>query len=253
MSAFVIVRNSYLLLMLLLGTMDYFLLEIPLYFYVLPTFIFLCLIVVGSAKIQMNFFTKANNTLVTNKKVIALTFDDGPSPTYTPLVLKLLDQYKAKGSFFCIGENIEKHPVLTKEIHEKGHTLGNHTYSHSNIFPFFGKSQVVREIQKTNQWLFETTGIRCTLFRPPFGVTNPAIAKAIKACQMQTVGWSIRSFDTSTKDADKVIKRVISKIKPGAVILLHDDRPNTPKILEAILLYAQENGYQCIAVSPSNN
>lgn len=228
--------------------MDYLFLEVSLFYYLLPTLAFIGLIVLGSANIRLNFFTKAYSSLKTAEKTIALTFDDGPSAAYTPGVLQLLEQYQAKATFFCIGKHIKEHPDLTKTILEKGHLLGNHSYSHSNFFSFFGKKKVIREIKKTNQLLLEATGAGCNLFRPPYGVTNPPIAQAVKACQMQTIGWNIRSFDTSTKDPGKVINRVISKIKPGAVVLLHDNRPNTTQILEAILLYIQENNYRCVPI-----
>ena len=112
---------------------------------------------------------------------------------------------------------------------------------------------MVKELEQTNQWIFKTTGVKCQLFRPPFGVTNPTIAKVVRFLGMQTIGWNIRSFDTSIKNPDRVIKNVIAKIKPGAIILLHDDRPQVAKILEAILLYAQENNYTCVALPNPNN
>lgn len=191
------------------------------------------------------------NNLPTGSKTIALTFDDGPSADYTPQVLALLERYKAKGTFFCIGEKIKRFPELTKTIHAKGHAIGNHSFSHRNSFPIFSTNRIVRELEQTNQWIYDTTGAECQLFRPPFGVTNPNIAKAVKQLSMCSIGWNIRSYDTS-KHPDKVIKAVIKKIKPGAIILLHDDRPHAPKILEAILLYAQENHYTCVALPNAN-
>src|SRR5699024_7450184 len=127
-------RNLYILLILLLGAMDYLFLEVSFFYYLLPTLLFLCLIVLGSANMRLNFFAKAYSTLKITEKTIALTFDDGPSAMYTPGVLQLLEQYQAKATFFCIGQNIENHPDLTKAILEKGHVLGNHSYSHSNFF-----------------------------------------------------------------------------------------------------------------------
>lgn len=252
MPTFVVVRNVYIVWMICLGMTDYFFWPVPIIYYAFPTLLFLLLIVLGSANIKLNFFIQAKTSLATNERTIALTFDDGPSAAYTPKVLALLEQYKAKATFFCIGERIAKLPELTSTIYEKGHTLGNHSYSHRNSFPVFSKSRIVAELEQTNQLIYDITGAHCQLFRPPFGVTNPTIANAIRHIGMQTIGWNIRSFDTSIKDPDRVIKNVISKIKPGAIILLHDDRPQAPKILEAILLYAQENNYTCVALPHLN-
>lgn len=247
MSTFVVVRGFYMLLMISVGVIDYFWESIPIIYYLVPTLLFVLLTALGSANIRLNFFMRAKNSLSTESKTIALTFDDGPSADYTPQVLALLERYKAKGTFFCIGEKIKNLPELTKAIHAKGHTIGNHSFSHRNSFPIFSKSRIVRELVLTNQWIYDTIGIRCQLFRPPFGVTNPNIAKAVRHLGMHTIGWNIRSFDTS-KSSDKVVENVIKKIKPGVIILLHDDRPQVYEILEAILLYAQENKYTCVAL-----
>lgn len=253
MSAFVIVRGFYIVLMICLGAVDYYVWPVPLLYYIVPSLLFVLLTGIGSANIRLNFFMEATHSLsTTESQTIALTFDDGPSLEYTPKVLALLEKYKANGTFFCIGEKITQLPNLIKTIHEKGHTIGNHSFSHRNSFPIFSKSRIVRELEQTNQWIYDITGVQCKLFRPPFGVTNPTIAKAVRILGMQTIGWNIRSFDTSIKNPDQVIKNVTSKIKPGAIILLHDDRPDVPKILEAILLYAQENNYTCVALPNPN-
>lgn len=251
MSAFVVVRSLYIVLMIGLGAIDYYTGAIPMIYYLLPTLLFVLLTAWGSANIRLNFFLKSMNNLPTESKTIALTFDDGPSADYTPQVLALLERHNAKGTFFCIGEKIMRFPELIKTMHAKGHTIGNHSFSHRNSLPMFSTSRIKRELEQTNQWIYDITGIKCQLFRPPFGVTNPNIAKAVRQLGMCSIGWDIRSFDTS-KHPDKVIKDVVKKIKPGAIVLLHDDRPHTPKILEAILLYAQEKHYTCVALPNAN-
>jgi len=231
-----------------LAVLDYFYLDIPLYVYIILTGLYLISLAIGSAKIEWNFFTHSLSSFPTEEKAIAITFDDGPSERYTPEILNLLKRFKAKATCFSIGEKIISNPELLKEIRFQGHAVGNHSYSHSNFFSFYRKRKVIKEIKKTNQIIDEVTGESCFLFRPPYGVTNPSIAKALKSTGLKSIGWNIRSFDTSYKDPNIVINRVLSKIKPGAIILLHDDRPNTAKILEAILLYTQEHNYKCIAI-----
>ena len=253
MSTFVIVRWLYLMVLLLLLAADFFLLEVHWLFYLIPTLIFVSLLAIGAADMKMNFFVKAQSGLKTEQKAIALTFDDGPCAKYTPAVLELLEAYHARATFFCIGRKIEKHQRLIKEMMEKGHVVGNHSYSHSNFFSFFEKKEVVNEIRKTNALIRKLSGKECRIFRPPFGVTNPHIARAVKACGMKVIGWNIRSFDTTTKDYTKVVDRVIAQIKPGAIILLHDDRQHTPKILEEILRYTRQHNYQYVLIDELQN
>lgn len=253
MPAFIIVRSIFLITVVSLVILDIVYLEISFYVYLIITGSYLILLATGSAKIEWNFFTHSLSSFSTNEKAVAITFDDGPSEKYTPEILNLLTKFKARATFFSIGKKIVDHPELLKEIRMQGHAVGNHSYSHSNFFSFYRKRKVIKEINKTNQVIHEATGEPCILFRPPYGVTNPSIAKALKATGLKSIGWNIRSFDTSYKDPNIVINRVLSKIKPGAIILLHDDRPNTAKILEAILLYTQQHDYKCIAIDEIQN
>lgn len=243
MPSFLIVRTLFLGLLLLLGVLDYFLLEIPFLYYLLLCLVFVSVIIWGSSNIGSGFFLPALTNLHTGRKAIALTFDDGPSPDHTPKVLDILDRYNAKATFFCIGKNMEKSPDLTREIVARGHTLGNHSYSHHFFFSFFGKNSVITEIKKTSRLIAQISGKKCGLFRPPYGVTNPSIAKAVKSCQMKVVGWDIRSYDTTLRNESAVANRVIKRIRPGSVILLHDNRPGTERILAKILTYTSENNY----------
>lgn len=243
MQTFLIARNSYLLLMLALGLADYFWLKVPVLVYLAPSLLFLLLVIVGSSVMSLNFFTTSCTRLDDKEKALALTFDDGPSAEHTPAVLHILEEYGATASFFCIGERMECNKELVREIIARGHTIGNHSYTHSPVFSLFNKKKVVEEIMRTNALIKETTGQECRLFRPPFGVLNPQIAKAATACGMRVIGWNIRSYDTTSRDPEKVVSRVLSKIKPGSVILLHDNREHAATILRAILAHAKAEGY----------
>ncbi len=248
MSAFVIARTVFFVMLGMLVAVDVFFIPVDFSFYLLLVLLFCLLIAAGSSVMRLQFFMPAFTNISTPNKIIALTFDDGPHPEYTPVILELLEKYDAKASFFCIGKHVKEHPRLTKSIKDKGHAVGNHSYSHSNLFPLFGKKKIKDELEYTNALIAEATGKAGTLFRPPFGITNPKIASAVNSLSLKTIGWSIRSFDTSAAP-EKVIKRVTSRIKPGSVILLHDNRVQTLKILEAILLYAQKNNYKCVPIT----
>lgn len=202
----------------------------------------------GSFDIRLNYFLKAySNNPNENAKRIALTFDDGPHEM-TDKVLDLLLKYNAKGTFFCIGTQIEKHPDILQRIISEGHIVGNHTYSHSKSFGFFSTNEVEQEITQTNTLLENKIQKNALLFRPPFGVTNPNVAKAIAKTGHYVIGWNIRSLDTVIEDESQILERIKSRIKPGGIILLHDTSLKTVNVLEQLLLFLQSENYQMITV-----
>lgn len=203
------------------------------------------LIVYGSFALRADFFLKSVSRFETTDKVVVISFDDGPTE-YTSEVLKLLDKYNAQASFFCIGQQIEKFPDILQQISEKEHSIGNHTYTHSTMLGFFSKNRVKEEIIKTDEIIFRYTGRVPSFFRPPFGVTNPSIAKALKETRHEVIGWNIRSFDTFFKRENDIFNRIIRQIKPGSIILLHDTSEKTVLVLERLLHYLTIKGYRSI-------
>ncbi|MBC3757204.1 polysaccharide deacetylase family protein [Hyunsoonleella sp. SJ7] len=211
--------------------------------------VWLVITVLGSAKIGWNyhFESKNSNYQVTENRV-AITFDDGPHPEFTPKVLKLLDSFNAKASFFCIGKHIEAHPEIVKNTISKGHTIGNHTYSHSNSFGFFSTEKVTSELEKTNAVAKTVIGYSLKLYRPAFGITNPNIKQALKTTGLQSIGWSKRSFDTTALNENQILSRITKNLKKGDVILLHDTSQKTLNVLERLLLFLQERNYVSVTV-----
>src|SRR5690606_2130818 len=163
--------------------------------------------------------------------------------------LDLLTKYDAKATFFCIRKQIEKYPEIINRIHTEGHQIGNHSYSHSNLFGFFSSEKIKEELQKTDLLIQEITGEKNHYFRPPFGVTNPHISKAVKELGYQVIGWDIRSLDTVIEDENKILKRITNKLKPGSIILLHDTSDKTIRVLEQLLLTLQKENYQMITIN----
>ncbi len=206
------------------------------------------IITVGSSLIQLNFHIAAycqNKSL--KQKKIALTFDDGPTE-FTPAILDLLERYKAKATFFCIGANIEKRPQLLKEIAEKGHEIGNHTFYHGTFFDFKNSKEVLEELKKTDTLLEQVLGTKPRFFRPPYGVTNPSIKKALQVSKHMVIGWNIRSLDTILKDETKIVNRIIKQIQPGSIILLHDTSEKTVRVVAQLLLFLQQEEYEIISL-----
>ncbi|WP_291286417.1 polysaccharide deacetylase family protein [Flavobacterium sp.] len=202
---------------------------------------------VGSSIISSNYHVKAycNNPLETEKK-IALTFDDGPSD-FTLEVLELLKKYKVKATFFCIGKNIEKHPEIVKQIIDEGHLVGNHSYSHSNFFDFYTAKTIREEIKKTDTLLEKYTSKKINFFRPPYGVTTPSIRRALKTTGHKVIGWNIRSLDGGTKNQNLIFNRIIKRISPGGIVLLHDTGSHSVLVLEQFLQFLQQNNYKVIS------
>ena len=178
------------------------------------------------------------------KRQVVLTFDDGPTEL-TPLFLDLLNQYEAKAIFFCIGRQIAQYPQIVQRIKEEGHLIGNHTYSHIPQNCFASTAVMTQEIQQTDALLAQL-GIVTPYFRPPYGVTNPHIAKAAKRMGKIVVGWDIRSLDTVIKDETRLWSRVVSKLNQGNIILMHDTYERTLHLLEQLLKYLKANDYQVV-------
>jgi len=201
----------------------------------------------GAFDIRLGYFLPVFYRKKTNKKIIAITFDDGPTE-FTPKILDVLQNYNTKATFFCIGKQIEKHPDIFRRIHTEGHQIGNHSYNHSNSFGFFSAEKVKEELQKTDSLIEKIIGKKNHYFRPPFGVTNPHIAKAVKALNHKVIGWDIRSLDTVIEDRNKILNRITQKIRPGSIILLHDTSEKTLWVLEQLLLTLPHENYQTVTI-----
>ncbi len=219
----------------------------PFWAYLILVIVFVADIGFGAANMQCNYFLDAKTRVNTLEKKIAITFDDGPCEN-TPKLLEILQKHKATATFFCIGKNVEKHPEVVKAINEQGHTIGNHSFSHHFFIDFFGKKKMIKEITRTDEAIEKITGEKPVFFRPPYGVTNPPIAKALKKTGHKAIGWNIRSLDTLRKKDEKLVKQIKSKISPGAILLLHDHVEKSDWLLDEILTIATKKGYTCVGL-----
>lgn len=200
---------------------------------------FLVFAVHASASIHSNFYLHAINRVPTRNSLL-LTFDDGPDPVNTPRLLDTLKQLNAKALFFVVGEKAKNNPELIKRIMAEGHLIGNHTYCHNPFYAFHSVHQIVDELQQTNA-ILEQNNVTTNLFRPPLGITNPAIAKAVKQLNLTTIGWSIRSFDTRKYETrEKVLSRVKRQINGGDIVLLHDRMSNVDWLAGQIVNFARD-------------
>ena len=240
-------RNSFIIAISVIGLLHTFF-GISLWWLVLPAAVFLALIIYGSVIIQSNFHVQAYCYANTSEKEIALSFDDGPNREYTPQVLSILAQYDASATFFVIGKNIQGNEDLLKQIDSDGHSIGNHSYTHSFFMDFKNLQGFKNELNQTAESVFKIIGKRMKLFRPPYGVTTPNLAQASKELNYSIIGWSIRSFDTTAASAQTITRCVQKQIKPGAIILFHDSSDKTIQVLKQTLNFAKQNGYKIVAV-----
>lgn len=206
-------------------------------------------IAIASSQIQWNFFLNAIHSGKTSQPKIALTFDDGPHPLYTPQVLDILKQNGIKAGFFLIGQNCKDFPYLVKRILDEGHTIGNHSFTHSKTIDFKNEKGWLEEIEKTDLEMEKIAGKKPRFFRPPYGVTTPHLATAIEKSKHLVIGWDVRSFDTSTKNPSKTIEKICKKVRPGSIVLLHDWHENILPILEQLLPKLRDKNFTFVTVN----
>lgn len=162
----------------------------------------------------------ATNTLP-EKGTVALTFDDGPSPIYTPQVLAILKKYDIKATFFVVGANAKKYPDMVKAIHDAGHVIASHSMTHPMLTKISGHS-LTYEIDEPSLIVNDIIGIKPKCLRYPFGASNEKVRTAIRADNMHPVPMGFNSFDYERPGTDKIIKQVLNNIYSKQIILMHD-------------------------------
>lgn len=239
----------------------------------------------ASASIRSGVYVRAFCREKTDRKVVYLTFDDGPHPPETERVLDVLRERGARATFFLIGSKVSGNVSVLRRMLEEGHALGLHTYSHAGTFPLLSFDKMLADVNEGKRAVESVAGKRISLFRPPFGVTNPTIAKVIRTLGLQTVGWDVRSFDTmfckssehsckqsgySCKQSEHsceqsgysckqsghdwyvpVVERIMEQVRPGSVILLHDRLDGASELLSLLLDNLAASGYEFTRALPN--
>ncbi|MGW6918497.1 polysaccharide deacetylase family protein [Kitasatospora sp. NPDC054939] len=179
------------------------------------------------------------------RRVVALTLDDGPDPKHTPTVLALLEKHGIRATFFLVGENVAAHPGLVREIADRGHHIANHTWSHPDLRQL-SESRVREELERTSDLLHRATGRAPTWFRAPGGDWSSASLKVSAALGMRPMGWSVDPRDWARPGTAVITERVLKDIRPGSIVLNHDgggDRSQTVAALQAYLPVLIDAGY----------
>lgn len=180
------------------------------------------------------------------KPKIALTFDDGPNPTWTPKLLDGLKERDVKATFFLIGMNIEQEggSEIVKRLYEEGHLIGNHTYHHVEITKL-KDSQAYQELAMTNSLIEGITGEKVEFMRPPFGAFQKELAEKI---QLLPVMWSVDPLDWATENVDEIVNKVVTETEENDIILLHDCYGSSVKAALRIVDLLKAEGYEFVTV-----
>ena len=192
---------------------------------------------------SINYATELVSAEIGVKK-IALTFDDGPHPVVTPLLIKALAERNVKATFFVIGKSAERYPELVRQLTKEGHLIGNHTYNHVDFRKTDNKS-AIKEIEMTNQIIESITGENPEYVRPPYGEWREEINEKT---ELLPVLWSVDSLDWTTENTDEIVKKVVTDIKENDIILLHDCYESTVNATIQIIDILSEEGYQFVTV-----
>jgi peptidoglycan/xylan/chitin deacetylase (PgdA/CDA1 family) len=228
---------------------------LSLWWLALPLAAYVGVVAYGAARVSSSFFIETRCAALTKQPHIALTFDDGPVAT-TAAVLAILTRHEAPATFFCIGQRVRANPGLVRQLAAAGHLIGNHSFTHHFFLDLFSVRQLGQEIRDTDAAILAAIGRRPALFRPPYGVTTPNLARAIRRAGHQCIGWSVRSLDTVAQDEQRLLANMVRALAPGAVFLFHDSSAATLGMLEAFIRQAREQGYhivpldQLLGISP---
>lgn len=218
----------------------------PVYIYLLLFIIYSLFIFYGCTTIRSGFFMPVVCAARTNEKQVSISFDDGPATSYTPAILEILKKENIKAAFFCIGNRIKGNEEIFRQVAESGHIIGNHSNSHHFWFDMFSSQKMLSDMRQMDEAMKAVTGLTPRLFRPPYGVMNPNLKRAIIEGGYIPVGWSVRSFDTVIKDDKKLLEKINRGLKPGAVFLFHDTSSSTLTALPQFLKEVKNQGYQVV-------
>jgi peptidoglycan/xylan/chitin deacetylase (PgdA/CDA1 family) len=191
-------------------------------------------------------------------KVVALTFDDGPSAEWTPKILNELKRAHVKATFFMLGEHVEKYPEIARRVVAEGHEIGNHSYDH-HVLLFYTSAQLRNEIRRGEAAIRDVTGKTTTYFRPPKSWITDREKDIIKAMGYQVVLWSLNSKDWVTYDDRYIVPYLVNNVRPGDIILFHDsggvfkpeggDRHETVQAIPTLIEKLQKKGYRFVTIT----
>jgi len=241
-------RNTVILFLIVLAGLilaDIFL-SVHAGWYVGMGIVLLLLLIAGSICIRLEFFIKSHSSGDRKQKRVAFSFDDGPDPDNTPVILDLLKQQGIQAAFFVVGNKLEDNMEIIRRIDQEGHIIGGHSFSHHFFFDLFTARRIKTELEQTDKIIKQLTGKKMKLFRPPYGVTNPVLARVIRKLGYHVIGWSLKSKDTVTSDSKVLLERLQKKVRGGDLLLFHDTKPILSRVLPSFIVFLKSEKYQIV-------
>lgn len=201
-----------------------------------------------------NQWLVANRSRVDGDRCVALTFDDGPDPVYTPKLLDILREKDVKATFFVVGKRADQYPEIVRRAWAEGHLVGTHTWSHYPLFCFLMPHRLRAEIERGSESVRGICGFRPRFFRSPVGLRHPLLAPSLENAGLEYISWSIRTFDTFTANSSVLARRILNNAASGDIILLHDHLPRgTDAMLQAlprVIDELRERGFEFVLAGP---
>jgi peptidoglycan/xylan/chitin deacetylase (PgdA/CDA1 family) len=218
-----------------------------------PIFLSHVLLLYATLVANCQWWGPVMRSFATVEPEVWITIDDGPSPAHTGAMLELLERFEARATFFVIGLRAEEYPHLITEILGRGHEIANHTYTHpSGLFWAASPARISAEIDLCDEWLRAGPDRPARLFRAPAGLKNLFVHAELARRGLSLIGWTVRGLDTVRRDPARVAEKILRNIKPGSIILLHEDHRTekdpdfNPRCLELTLSGLAERGYRCV-------
>ena len=212
--------------------------------------IFLMLTAWGVYDLSFQFFGPAVCRVTSEGKKVVLTFDDGPDPIGTPEALKVLARHGVRATFFLVGEKVSEHGHLVASAVRAGHTAANHTHRHAWWTNFLMGRALDREVARAQDAIYKACGKTPAFFRPPVGLSNPHLHKALRKNGLTVIGWDVRSYDLN-RTPEEAAAGIVEKARDGSIILLHDRRSREgelEELLERIIPALKEKGFNLVGL-----
>ena len=192
----------------------------------------------------------------TQEKKVALTFDDGPNPEYTPLLLTKLAEHRVPATFFLIGRNLKRHPEIGRRIVAEGHEIGNHTYHH-RVLPLLRKERIREEVESTHKLMSNLLCVEPVFLRPPNGLFTRRVLDTLESLGYRAVVGDVFPVDVALPSPETIIDRVLRRVQPGSIVILHDgyvgrfdrDKSRTVRAMDGLILRLCERGYTFVTLS----
>lgn len=184
----------------------------------------------------------------TDQKICSISFDAAWGNEDTEDLIKILEKYNVKTTFFVVGSWVDKYPESVKQLSDAGHEVMNHSDTHPHMTKL-SKDDMLKELNSCNDKIQKVTGVRPTLFRPPYGDYSNDVISTVRENQMYTIQWDTDSLDWKDLSKEDIFKRVTENVKPGSIVLFHNAAKNTPQALPMILEKLTNDGYKIVPIS----